>query len=52
MKDDDPKDELNKKLLELILKTGKLHMVQAEVQHKYVIRFSVNAEHAKEADIG
>lgn len=49
---DDPTNKLNKKLLETINESGKLHMVPALVHEKYVIRFCVVAEHATEDDIG
>lgn len=49
---DDPTNKLNKKLLETINESGKLHMVPALVHDKYVIRFCVVAEHATEDDIG
>lgn len=43
---------MNKKLLETINESGKLHMVPALVHDKYVIRFCVVSEHATEEDIG
>jgi len=49
---DDPTNKLNKKLLETINESGKLHMVPSLVHDKYVIRFCVVAEHATEEDIG
>lgn len=48
----DPSNKINKKLLETINESGKLHMVPALVHDKYVIRFCVVAEHATEDDIG
>lgn len=48
----DPSNKLNKKLLESINDSGKLHMVPAMVHDKFVIRFCVVAQHATEADIG
>ncbi|XP_022162186.1 tyrosine decarboxylase [Myzus persicae] len=48
---DDPTNKLNKKLLETINESGKLHMVPSLVHDKYVIRFCVVAEHATEDDI-
>jgi len=49
---DDPTNKINKKLLETINESGKLHMVPALVHDKYVIRFCVVSEHATEDDIG
>jgi len=49
---DDPTNKLNKKLLESINESGKLHMVPAMVHDKFVIRFCVVAQHASEADMG
>lgn len=48
----DPSNKLNKKLLESINDSGKLHMVPAMVHDKFVIRFCVVAQHATESDIG
>ncbi len=45
-------DELNQKLLYTINASGKLHMVPANVNEKYVIRFCVCAQHAVDEDIG
>lgn len=45
-------DALNQKLLSEINASGKLHMVPASVNDKYVIRFCVTAQHATEQDIG
>jgi len=45
-------DTLNQKLLSDINASGKLHMVPASVNDKYVIRFCVTAQHATEQDIG
>ncbi|XP_050537231.1 tyrosine decarboxylase isoform X2 [Daktulosphaira vitifoliae] len=47
----DPSNKLNKKLLETINESGKLHMVPALVHDKYVIRFCVVSEYATEEDI-
>ncbi|CAH2010557.1 unnamed protein product [Acanthoscelides obtectus] len=44
-------DQLNKQLLLNINESGRLHMVPAQVNEKYIIRFSVNDVNAKEADI-
>ncbi len=44
-------DELNQKLLSTINASGKLHMVPASVNEKYVIRFCVCAQNATEEDI-
>ncbi|XP_047510678.1 tyrosine decarboxylase [Pieris napi] len=51
--DETPKqtDDLNKKLLTNINASGKIHMVPAYVQEKYVIRFCVVAQHATRDDI-
>lgn len=45
-------DKLNEKLLSNINGSGKLHMVPANVNEKYVIRFCVVASDADESDIG
>lgn len=45
-------NKINEKLLSQINESGKLHMVPANVNEKYVIRFCVVAQHATEADIG
>lgn len=45
-------DKLNKKLLSNINESGKLHMVPANVNDKYVIRFCAVAANATEEDIG
>lgn len=45
-------DKINEKLLSNINASGKLHMVPANVNDKYVIRFCVTAQNASEADIG
>jgi hypothetical protein len=44
-------DKINEKLLCNINASGKLHMVPANVNDKYVIRFCVVAQNATEADI-
>lgn len=44
-------DELNKKLLVNINASGKLHMVPASVNDRYVIRFCVVQQHATREDI-
>uniref|UniRef100_A0A8D9DUA4 Tyrosine decarboxylase n=1 Tax=Cacopsylla melanoneura TaxID=428564 RepID=A0A8D9DUA4_9HEMI len=44
-------DQINRKLLEDINASGKLHMVPASVNDKYVIRFCVTAQNANEKDI-
>ncbi|XP_019873389.1 tyrosine decarboxylase isoform X2 [Aethina tumida] len=44
-------DKINEKLLSNINASGKLHMVPANVNDKYVIRFCVTAQNASEADI-
>lgn len=48
----DASNKLNKKLLESINHSGKLHMVPAMVHDKFVIRFCVVAQHATEKDMG
>lgn len=45
-------DKLNEKLLSNINASGKLHMVPASVNDKYVIRFCAVAHDATEDDIG
>ena len=45
-------DEVNQLLLSTINSSGKLHMVPASVNDKYVIRFCVCAQNATEEDIG
>lgn len=45
-------DKLNEKLLSNINGSGKLHMVPASVNEKYVIRFCVDAQNSTEEDIG
>lgn len=45
-------DRINEKLLETINGSGKLHMVPASVNEKYIIRFCVVAQNASEEDIG
>ena len=45
-------DELNQKLLSTINASGKLHMVPASVNERFVIRFCVCAQNATEEDIG
>lgn len=45
-------DKLNEKLLSNINASGKLHMVPASVNDKYVIRFCPVAQNATEDDIG
>ena len=45
-------DELNQKLLSTINASGRLHMVPASVNDKYVIRFCVCAQNATDDDIG
>lgn len=45
-------DKLNEKLLSIINGSGKLHMVPASVNEKYVIRFCAVAQSANEEDIG
>ncbi|KAI5710457.1 hypothetical protein M8J75_008764 [Diaphorina citri] len=44
-------DQNNRKLLEDINASGRLHMVPASVHDKYVIRFCVTAQNANEKDI-
>ncbi|CAO1325209.1 unnamed protein product [Diamesa tonsa] len=44
-------DRINEKLLSIINASGKLHMVPASVNEKYVIRFCAVAQHASEEDI-
>ncbi|KAL1463194.1 hypothetical protein WDU94_014971 [Cyamophila willieti] len=44
-------DQNNRKLLEDINASGRLHMVPASVNDKYVIRFCVTAQNANENDI-
>lgn len=44
-------DQLNEKLLSNINESGKLHMVPARVNDKYVIRFCVTAQNATEEEI-
>ncbi|KAF2894094.1 hypothetical protein ILUMI_12083, partial [Ignelater luminosus] len=44
-------DKINEKLLSNINASGKLHMVPANVNDKYVIRFCAVAQNATEADI-
>lgn len=43
---------MNEKLLSIINGSGKLHMVPASVNEKYVIRFCAVAQNANEEDIG
>lgn len=45
-------DKLNEKLLSNINASGKIHMVPANVNEKYVIRFCVVSHNATEQDIG
>ncbi|XP_045484824.1 tyrosine decarboxylase [Pieris rapae] len=45
------KDDLNKKLLTNINASGKIHIVPAYIQDKYVIRFCVVTQHATRDDI-
>lgn len=45
-------DKLNEKLLSAINGSGKLHMVPASVNDKYVIRFCAVAQNLTEEDIG
>lgn len=45
-------DKLNEKLLSAINGSGKLHMVPAAVNDKYVIRFCAVAQNLTEDDIG
>ena len=44
-------DELNQKLLSTINASGKLHMVPASVNERFVIRFCVCAQNANDDDI-
>ncbi|XP_044263718.1 tyrosine decarboxylase-like [Tribolium madens] len=44
-------DAANQKLLAVINASGKIHMTPSVVKNKYIIRFCVDAEHAKEQDI-
>ncbi|RZC41323.1 aromatic-L-amino-acid decarboxylase-like [Asbolus verrucosus] len=44
-------DNATKKLLELINASGQLFVTPAVVRNKYIIRFCVNAEHAKQTDV-
>ena len=44
-------DELNQMLLSAINSSGKLHMVPASVNEKFVIRFCVCAQNATDDDI-
>nr|CAH7725483.1 unnamed protein product [Callosobruchus chinensis] len=44
-------DQLNKQLLLNINESGRLHMVPAQINEKYIIRFCVTDVNAKEADI-
>ncbi|KAK3909357.1 Tyrosine decarboxylase [Frankliniella fusca] len=44
-------DQLNMKLLSSINASGRLHMVPATVVDKYIIRFCVTAQNAKEEDV-
>ncbi|GLH02078.1 Uncharacterized protein GBIM_08128 [Gryllus bimaculatus] len=45
-------DQLNQKLLGNINASGRLHMVPASVNDKYVIRFCAVAQDASDADVG
>lgn len=45
-------DKLNEKLLSNINASGKLHMVPASANEKYIIRFCAVAQNATETDIG
>lgn len=45
-------NEINQKLLSSINASGKLHMVPASLNDKYVIRFCVCRQTATDADIG
>lgn len=45
-------DTLNQKLLSTINASGRLHMVPASVNDKFVIRFCVCAQNATDDDIG
>uniref|UniRef100_A0A1B0GJF5 Putative aromatic-l-amino-acid/l-histidine decarboxylase n=1 Tax=Lutzomyia longipalpis TaxID=7200 RepID=A0A1B0GJF5_LUTLO len=44
-------DKLNEKLLSNINASGKVHMVPANINDKYTIRFCVNAEYATDEDV-
>uniref|UniRef100_A0A1B6G856 Tyrosine decarboxylase n=1 Tax=Cuerna arida TaxID=1464854 RepID=A0A1B6G856_9HEMI len=44
-------DKLTADLLANINHSGKIHMIPARIKGKYIIRFSVNAQHATEKDI-
>ncbi|XP_013790330.2 tyrosine decarboxylase-like, partial [Limulus polyphemus] len=44
-------NSLNQKLLSAINASGKLHMVPASLNNRFVIRFCICAQHAKEEDI-
>lgn len=44
-------DTVNQNLLAIINAAGKLHMIPSMVKGKYIIRFCVTHEHAKEEDI-
>lgn len=44
-------DKINEKLLSAINESGKLHMVPASVNDKYIIRFCAVAQNATEHDI-
>jgi tyrosine decarboxylase len=44
-------DKLNEKLLSCINASGKIHMVPASVNDKYIIRFCPTAQNATEDDI-
>ncbi|XP_068143675.1 aromatic-L-amino-acid decarboxylase isoform X4 [Drosophila tropicalis] len=44
-------DKLNEKLLSIINESGKLHMVPASVNERYIIRFCAVAQNAKSEDI-
>nr|CAD7457811.1 unnamed protein product [Timema tahoe] len=44
-------DRLNQELLANINASGKLHMIPSLVKCRYIIRFCVTAEHAKDEDI-
>lgn len=45
-------DKLNEKLLSNINASGKMHMVPANVNDKYTIRFCAVAQNATEEDVG
>lgn len=45
-------DKLNEKLLSSINESGKLHMVPASVNEKYVIRFCAVTQNCSDEDIG